>query len=220
MAKIILLNKPYGVLSQFTDREARPTLAQFVADRRVRVAGRLDFDSEGLVVLSDDGALIERIAHPRHKLTKIYWVQVEGNPTRDQLQQLRDGVLLRDGATRPAKVRPIVPPAVWEREPPIRHRLTVPTHWLEIRISEGRNRQVRRMTAAVGLPTLRLIRCAVGPWTLTGLASGESRIIELDHTPAAEKKSAEQPRRRHSSGQAQRNQVTSKVSRRARRYSG
>jgi 23S rRNA pseudouridine2457 synthase len=174
---IVLLNKPYGVLTQFTDRAGRPTLADYVDVPGVYAAGRLDFDSEGLVVLTDDGALQHRLTDPRHKLPKRYLVQVEGVAERAALERLRAGVVLRDGPTAPAQVRVIDPPALWERTPPIRTRATIPTTWLEVVLREGRNRQVRRMTATVGLPTLRLVRWAVGPYTIEGLAPGEWRSL-------------------------------------------
>jgi 23S rRNA pseudouridine2457 synthase len=173
---VILLNKPYGVLCQFTADGARPTLKDFVDVPHVYPAGRLDTDSEGLVVLTADGALQARIAHPKHKLAKTYWVEVEGIPTDAQLERLARGVDIDDVPTRPAKAQAIAePPGLWARNPPIRVRKSIPTAWLELVISEGRNRQVRRMTAAVGLPTLRLVRWAVGPWTLEGLAPGAWR---------------------------------------------
>lgn len=177
MAQIVLLNKPYGVLTQFTDREGRPTLADYVSIPGVYAAGRLDFDSEGLVVLTDDGALQHRLTDPRHKQAKRYFAQVEGVAERAALDRLRRGVELRDGPTAPAQVQLLEPPALWDRDPPIRRRAAIPTCWLELVITEGRNRQVRRMTAAVGLPTLRLIRWAVGPWTLDGLAPGTWRSL-------------------------------------------
>jgi len=181
---VILLNKPYGVLCQFTGDGTRPTLRDHVEIPHVYPAGRLDTDSEGLVVLTADGALQARIAHPKHKLAKTYWVQVEGNPSDVQLATLRQGVALDGVLTRPATARAMPePPGLWPREPPIRVRRAIPTAWLEIVLHEGRNRQVRRMTAAVGLPTLRLIRWAVGPWTLEGLASGswrrESNVLPM-----------------------------------------
>jgi 23S rRNA pseudouridine2457 synthase len=171
---LILLNKPFGVLCQFTDPGGRPTLADYVPVPNVYPAGRLDHDSEGLVLLTDDGALQARLADPRHHVEKVYWVQVERVPTDDALARLRAGVVLKDGPTRPARVRPIdEPPALWPREPPIRRRASIPTAWLEIALTEGRNRQVRRMTAAVGHPALRLIRVAIGPYALGGLQPGE-----------------------------------------------
>jgi len=176
---LIAFNKPYGVLCQFTDRSAppRPTLAGFGLPADVYPAGRLDHDSEGLLLLSDEGALIHRIADPRHKLPKTYWVQVEGTPQPAQLDALRVGVNLNDGPTRPAQARQIAPPALWPRDPPVRFRKTVPDAWLEIVLREGRNRQVRRMTAAVGLPTLRLVRAAIGDWRLEDLAPGQWRRV-------------------------------------------
>jgi 23S rRNA pseudouridine2457 synthase len=180
MTRIILFNKPYGVLSQFTDKGSadspRPTLSAFIDVPNVYAAGRLDKDSEGLLVLTDDGGLQARIAHPKHKLAKTYWVQVENVPDAVSIAALRDGVSLKDGQTRPAKARAIAEPDnLWPRDPPVRFRKSVPDSWLEITITEGRNRQVRRMTAAVGFPTLRLIRAQVGEWSLHGLASGQWR---------------------------------------------
>ncbi|TDK23067.1 pseudouridine synthase [Luteimonas aestuarii] len=174
---LIAFNKPYGVLCQFTDRSAppRPTLAGFGLPPGVYPAGRLDHDSEGLLLLTDDGALAHRLTDPRHKQPKTYWVQVEGEPGAAALQALRQGVALNDGPTRPADVRRIEPPELWPRDPPVRFRKTVPDAWLELVLREGRNRQVRRMTAAVGLPTLRLVRVAIGPHGLDGLQPGRWR---------------------------------------------
>jgi 23S rRNA pseudouridine2457 synthase len=175
---LILLNKPYGVLCQFTHEAGRPTLADHVPVRGVYPAGRLDHDSEGLVLLTDDGALQARLADPRFGTEKTYWAQVEGAPTAAALDRLRTGVALKDGRTRPARVTAIAePPGLWPREPPIRFRAAIPTAWLEIALREGRNRQVRRMTAAVGHPTLRLIRVAVGPYQLGTLRPGEWREV-------------------------------------------
>ena len=176
---LIAFNKPYGVLCQFTDRSVppRPTLAGFGLPAEVYPAGRLDHDSEGLLLLTDDGALAHRITDPRHKLPKTYRVQVEGEPHEEQLDALRRGVELNDGLTRPAQARRIDAPALWPRDPPVRYRKTVPDAWLELVIREGRNRQVRRMTAAVGLPTLRLVRVAIGDWRLDALQPGEWREI-------------------------------------------
>ena len=172
-SRLIRFNKPYGVLSQFTPEGRWRGLKDFIDLPGVYVAGRLDADSEGLLLLTDDGKLQARIADPRFKMEKTYWVQVEGVPTDEALAALRNGVQLNDGPTRPARARRLDPPPdVWHREPPIRERKLIPTAWLELAISEGRNRQVRRMTAAVGLPTLRLIRAAIGPYTLDGLAPG------------------------------------------------
>jgi 23S rRNA pseudouridine2457 synthase len=177
MARIVLLNKPYGFLSQFTPEGRWRGLADLLTVPGVYVAGRLDADSEGLLLLTDDGALQAKIAEPRHKLPKTYWVQLEGEPTDEALDQLRRGVRYADFTTRPAAVRRIDDPDLWPRDPPIRFRKSVPTSWIEIQISEGKNRQIRRMTAHVGYPTLRLIRYAVGSATLDGLAPGELRVI-------------------------------------------
>ena len=173
---LIRFNKPYGVLSQFTDEgSGRPTLKHFIDVPGVYPAGRLDFDSEGLLLLTDDGRLQARIADPKHKLSKTYLVQVEGEPGEAALDQLRNGVRLKDGITRPAEAEPIPDPDLWPRDPPIRFRKSVPDSWIKLTIREGRNRQVRRMTAAVGLPTLRLVRWSIGEWTVAGLALGEWR---------------------------------------------
>lgn len=172
MSKVILFNKPYGVLSQFTSQEGQQTLADYIDIPNVYAAGRLDKDSEGLLVLTDDGKLQDKIASPKHKMTKTYWVQVEGEPDKEAIDQLIKGVKLKDGLTKPAKVKLIAEPGIWSRHPPIRERKSIPTAWLEIKIKEGRNRQVRRMTAAVGCPTLRLIRYSVGSWTVDGIENG------------------------------------------------
>jgi 23S rRNA pseudouridine2457 synthase len=177
---LIALNKPYLVHCKFTDQQGRPTLAQFGLPPRVYVAGRLDHDSEGLLLLTDDGKLNQRLTDPRWKAPKTYHVQVEGTPGEDALAALRQGVVLNDGPTLPAEARAIAEPAwLWPRTPPIRFRKSVPDAWLELVIREGRNRQVRRMTAAVGLPTLRLIRTAIGPYTLGGLAPGQWREVAV-----------------------------------------
>lgn len=184
MSRLILFNKPYGVLTQFTDADGRPTLADYIPIRKVYAAGRLDADSEGLVVLTDDGALQARIADPRHKLAKKYRAQVEGVPTDQALQRLAAGMDLGDFITRPCQVRRIdEPEGLWQRDPPIRHRAAIPTSWLELILREGKNRQVKRMTASVGFPTLRLIRWSVGDWTLEGLALGQWREIEIPGQP-------------------------------------
>ena len=179
MSSLVLFNKPYGVLSQFTPEGKWRALAEFIPVKGVYVAGRLDADSEGLLILTDDGQLQAKIADPKHKLEKTYWAQVEGVPDEAALDRLRAGIALSDFTAKPAKVRLIAePPGLWQREPPIRYRAAIPTSWLEIRIAEGKNRQVRRMTAAIGYPTLRLIRAAIGAATLDGLAPGEWRKID------------------------------------------
>ncbi len=177
---LIAFNKPFNVLCQFTDRSQPPraTLAGFGLPPNVYAAGRLDYDSEGLLLLTDDGNLAHRLTDPRHKQPKTYWVQVEGVPTDDKLQALRDGVQLNDGPTLPARVELLAAaPSLWERNPPVRFRKTVPDSWLAITLREGRNRQVRRMTAAVGLPTLRLVRAVMGPYALEGLQPGQWRQV-------------------------------------------
>lgn len=176
MARVVLFNKPYGVLSQFTAEAGHASLADFIRIPGVYAAGRLDADSEGLLILTDDGGMQKRIADPQHKMAKTYWAQVEGVPDDTALQQLEHGVDLGDFVTRPCQARVIeAPPGLWPRHPPIRERKNIPTAWLEIILREGKNRQVRRMTARVGHPTLRLVRWAIGPWTLSGLAPGEWR---------------------------------------------
>lgn len=176
MSRILLFNKPYGVICQFSKDGLHPTLADYIAVPEVYPAGRLDTDSEGLLLLTDDGKLQHRITDPMHKLPKTYWVQVEGVPDERALQKLRQGVQLKDGLTLPAEAQAMEEPAgLWQRDPPVRFRKAIPTGWISLTIREGRNRQVRRMTAAVGHPTLRLIRYRIGDWTLDGLSSGEWR---------------------------------------------
>jgi 23S rRNA pseudouridine2457 synthase len=182
MARLILLNKPYDVLSQFTDAKSptpRATLSDYVAVPGVYPAGRLDRDSEGLMLLTDDGRFQARIADPKFKLPKTYLIQVEGDPDDAALAPLRKGILLKDGMTLPAEVERIADPALWPRDPPVRFRKSVPDGWISLTIREGRNRQVRRMTAAVGFPTLRLVRWRIGEWTIEGLAPGEMREVSV-----------------------------------------
>ena len=182
MSRLILFNKPFGVLSQFTDRGidgARETLSDYIQVPGVYPAGRLDRDSEGLLLLTDDGRLQARIAEPRHKMPKTYLVQVEGYIDDAALDRLRKGVMLKDGMTKPAKAERIDDPQLWPRDPPVRFRKSVPDCWIKLTISEGRNRQVRRMTAAVGFPTLRLVRWSISDWTVEGLAPGEWREIRV-----------------------------------------
>jgi len=180
MPTIILFNKPFRTLSQFTDESQRTTLADFISEPGFYPAGRLDYDSEGLLILTNDGKLQAKIANPHHKMSKTYWVQVEGIPDESTLQQLRKGIQLKDGVTLPAKAEIISEPVMlWPRTPPIRERKSISTQWVQLNLAEGRNRQVRRMTAAVGHPTLRLIRYRIGSWTLDGLAPCEWRKIEI-----------------------------------------
>jgi 23S rRNA pseudouridine2457 synthase len=179
---IVLFNKPFNVLSQFTDKSMlaseRQTLSDFISIPKVYPAGRLDRDSEGLLILTDNGRVQSRISDPRYKWEKTYLAQVEGAPNDADLAPLRDGVTLNDGPCRPAQARVIDPPQIWDRDPPVRYRKSVPDTWIEITITEGRNRQVRRMTAAIGFPTLRLVRWRIGDWTLDGIAIGEHKIIK------------------------------------------
>lgn len=179
MPRLILFNKPFGVLCQFRDKDGRPVLGNFISLPDIYPAGRLDHDSEGLLLLTDDGLLQSHISDPRWKLPKTYWVQVDGEITEDALQRLREGVVLNDGLTLPAEAELLAEPRLWSREPPVRYRASIPTSWLALTIREGRNRQVRRMTAAVGFPTLRLVRVSIGPWQLDQLVSGEWREVDI-----------------------------------------
>ena len=192
MSQLILLNKPFQVLCQFRKNDDRATLADFIAIPGVYAAGRLDYDSEGLLLLTDDGALSHQLAHPKHFKEKTYWVQVEGEITDEAIAQLSHGVTLNDGPTRPARVNRMDSPDIWDRTPAIRERKAIPTSWISLCISEGRNRQVRRMTAHCGFPTLRLIRAAIGDYQLAGLLPGEYRVLTVE-SPAQDKT----PHRRH-----------------------
>ena len=174
MARLLLFNKPFNVLTQFTDVDGRETLAQYISEKGVYPAGRLDRDSEGLLLLTDDGKLQARISEPKHKLPKSYWAQLDGAITQEAIAQLQAGVVLKDGKTKPAKVEIIEEPKLWPRNPPVRFRQSIPTSWINLSITEGKNRQVRRMTAAVGFPTLRLIRHQIGDWQLNELQPGQS----------------------------------------------
>ncbi len=201
MSRLILFNKPFDVLSQFTDANGRRTLAEFIPIKEVYVAGRLDRDSEGLLLLTDDGRLQHQISHPQQKQPKTYWAQVEGEISETALQQLRQGLQLKDGLTRPAQATQINEPAnLWPRQPPIRERKSIPTNWLQLTLTEGRNRQVRRMTAAVGLPTLRLVRAQIGDWTVENLPLGHWREISVaaaTTTPKPQRKHHGKPQRQN-----------------------
>ena len=175
---IILFNKPFDVLCQFTDDQARRTLADYITQKNVYAAGRLDRDSEGLLILTDDGVLQHKITDPKNKMQKTYWAQVEGEITDDAISKLKQGVRLKDGLTKPAKAKKITSPKkLWPRVPPIRERKQIPTSWIELSITEGRNRQVRRMTAATGFPTLRLIRYSIGEWTIDNINNGDHAFV-------------------------------------------
>lgn len=179
MSKILLFNKPFQVLTQFTSDDGKATLADYIDQPGFYAAGRLDYDSEGLLILTDEGPVQHYLANPKFKMEKTYWAQVEGAVTEEALSALRKGVELKDGMTRPAKAQLINEPEIWERIPPIRERKNIPTTWIELKITEGKNRQVRRMTAAVGFPTLRLIRYAIGEWTIDQLQPGESQLLDV-----------------------------------------
>ncbi|VAW63885.1 Ribosomal large subunit pseudouridine synthase E [hydrothermal vent metagenome] len=180
MAQIVLFNKPYGVICQFSAHEKHPSLAEYITIKDIYPAGRLDHDSEGLLLLTDNGALQHKITDPKNKMLKTYWVQVDKQITEQAIAQLQKGVMLKDGLTKPAKARIISEPeGLWPRDPPIRYRKDIPTSWLELSIREGRNRQVRRMTAAVGFPTLRLVRYKIGEWTLQGVPPGGFVVSDI-----------------------------------------
>tara|TARA_R110001592_G_scaffold125109_2_gene334386 strand:+ start:20801 stop:21409 length:609 start_codon:yes stop_codon:yes gene_type:complete len=180
MPDLYLFNKPFNVLSQFTDSDGRSTLANYIKTPNIYPAGRLDYDSEGLLILTSNGELQARIADPKNKLPKTYWVQVEGKINTEALNKIEKGILLKDGPTRPAKVKLIDAPELWQRDPPIRYRKDDITSWIELTITEGRNRQVRRMTAEVGFPTLRLIRYSIGPWSIENLQQGSNIKLEVN----------------------------------------
>ncbi|CAA0125193.1 Ribosomal large subunit pseudouridine synthase E [BD1-7 clade bacterium] len=212
MANLILLNKPFNVLSQFTDDNGRDTLKTYLPNHPgFHSAGRLDYDSEGLLVLTNDGRLQHSISDPKHKLEKTYWAQVEGEISDDALNELRRGLVLKDGKTRPAKAMRIDEPAIWPRNPPIRERKAIPTSWVELTISEGRNRQVRRMTAAVGFPTLRLIRAAIGDWRIEDIAPGEYQLktVTVPEEPAPKTQNKKPQQGRRSQGADRKNGETS-----------
>lgn len=185
MSELVLFNKPYGVLTQFRKTDERSTLADFFTDPDIHPCGRLDMDSEGLLLLTADGALNARITDPKFKLPKTYWAQVDGDITEEALARLRAGVMLNDGPTRPAAACKLTEPLLWPRNPPVRYRAAIPTSWVELVISEGRNRQVRRMTAAVGFPTLRLVRVRIGDWALADLQPGEWRSVDVPASPSS-----------------------------------
>ena len=189
MPKILLFNKPFQVLTQFTTEDDKSTLADFITQPGFYAAGRLDYDSEGLLILTDNGPLQSYLANPKFKMEKTYWAQVEGAVTDEAIRRLCEGVELKDGLTRPAKAKVIPDPTLWPRNPPIRERKNIPTSWIELKITEGKNRQVRRMTAAVGFPTLRLVRYAIGEWTIDNLKPAQSKLIEVDITVPEPKKS-------------------------------
>jgi len=180
MSQLILFNKPFGVICQFSPDDKHICLAEFINIKKVYPAGRLDHDSEGLLLLTDDGKLQHKISHPKNKMEKTYWAQVDGDITEEALQKLRDGIKLKDGFSKPAKARKIkTPENLWDRDPPVRFRKNIPTSWIELKIKEGRNRQVRRMTAAAGFPTLRLIRRQIGEWQLADLQPGEIKRLTI-----------------------------------------
>jgi len=203
MANLLIFNKPFQVLSQFTDKQGRMTLADFITVPEVFPAGRLDYDSEGLLLLTDDGRLQHKISHPDKKMKKRYWAQVEGQIQDADLEPVRSGIELNDGPCMPCPARIIDPPEIWERHPPIRDRQSIPTSWIELTLQEGRNRQVRRMTAAIGFPTLRLIRASIGDWSIENIKPGEfiqqtihmPQAHKTKHTPKNKHKTSRRPKR-------------------------
>jgi len=209
MTKLYLFNKPFGVLSQFRDDgSGRPTLARYINTPEIYPAGRLDQDSEGLLLLTDNGRLQHWISHPNHKQPKTYWAQVEGEPSESAIEKLRQGVKLNDGPTKPAKVKVIEEPTLWDRDPPIRYRANIPTTWIELTISEGRNRQVRRMTAAIGHPTLRLVRASIGDWTIADMSLGKIQIIDIELPKEAQGTSQKHPQRQNPRSRNNKNAAT------------
>lgn len=206
MSKILLFNKPFQVLTQFTSDDDKATLAAYIDKPGFYAAGRLDYDSEGLLILTDNGQLQHQLANPKFKLEKTYWAQVEGAITDEALKQLSEGVTLKDGLTRPAQTKRMDEPDVWDRVPPIRERKNIPTSWVELKITEGKNRQVRRMTAAVGFPTLRLIRYSIGPHTLDQLQPGQ--CLETEVQFALDESSPETNRKRRHPHQKQPRRIT------------
>ncbi len=205
MAEVVVFNKPYDVLSQFTDPQNRSTLSDYINLKGFYPAGRLDRDSEGLLLLTNNGQLAQRISHPRFKQAKTYWVQVEGEITDEACAQLSKGVVLNDGMTLPAHAKKILPPTLWPRSNPVRYRENIPTSWIELTLKEGRNRQVRRMTAAVNFPTLRLVRAKIGTWQLDGLNPGEYRVetVHMPEPPAQATKRPSIPSRERGAGRNQ-----------------
>lgn len=216
MSRLILFNKPFNTLCQFTGEDGDSTLADYINVADVYPAGRLDKDSEGLLLLTDDGQLQHHIANPNNKMEKTYWVQVEGEPLNSDLEDLRHGIKIQDYKTKPAQVRLIPAPDVWPRIPPIRERKTIPTCWLEIKIKEGKNRQVRRMTAAIGFPTLRLIRAQIGDWRLGNLAPGAFSSIEVEVENITNKQRTRLPSKVRKGQKAQSHKIAKRFSKKSK----